>query len=234
MAEAENPGPARLAVLISGSGTTLKNLLEKIARGDLPAEVVLVVSSSSHVGGLRIAHEAGIPCVVLPRENYPSRHAYSQALFEHCRNAQAAWVVMGGFLKRVSLPPDFVNRVINIHPSLIPAFCGQGFYGHRVHAAVLEYGAKLTGCTVHFVDDEYDHGPIILQRAVPVLDDDTPDRLAARVFAEECVAYPDAIRALLSGRVHVEDRRVRVLPIQDADAGLAPRPPEDLEEKSQP
>ena len=98
---------------------------------------------------------------------------------------------MGGFLKHVLIPADFENRVVNIHPALIPAFCGQGFYGHRVHEAVLDAGAKMSGCTVHFVDNVYDHGPIILQRTVPVLDDDTPDTLAARVFAAECEAYPE-------------------------------------------
>ena len=106
---------------------------------------------------------------------------------------------------------DFQHRVTNIHPALIPAFCGRGFYGHRVHEAVLEYGAKVSGCTVHFVDNQYDHGPIILQRPVPVRDDDTPDTLAARVFAEECEAYPEAIRLFAEGRLRVEDRRVRII-----------------------
>ena len=132
---------------------------------------------------------------------------------------------MGGFLKRVTIPDDFANRVTNIHPGLIPAFCGQGFYGHRVHEAVLEYGAKLSGCTVHFADNQYDHGPIILQRAVPVLDDDTPDALAARVFEAECEAYPEALRLIAAGRVKVEGRRVRILPassrVPEAEAASA-------------
>ncbi|MBC7351484.1 MAG: phosphoribosylglycinamide formyltransferase, partial [Thermogutta sp.] len=109
----------------------------------------------------------------------------------------------------------FENRVVNIHPALIPAFCGQGFYGLRVHQAVLDYGAKITGCTVHFADNLYDHGPIILQRVVPVLDDDTPETLAARVFAEECKAYPEAITLIAEGRVQVEGRKVRILPPKD-------------------
>ena len=117
---------------------------------------------------------------------------------------------MGGWLKLVVIPDDFQNRVMNIHPALIPAFCGKGFYGHRVHEAVLEYGAKISGCTVHFVDNQYDHGPIILQRTVDVLTDDTPDTLAARVFAAECEAYPEALRLFAAGRLRVEDRRVRV------------------------
>ena len=119
---------------------------------------------------------------------------------------------MGGFLWRITIPDDFANRVTNIHPGLVPAFCGKGYYGHRVHEAVLEYGAKLSGCTVHFADNQYDHGPVILQKAVPVLDDDTPDTLAARVFEAECEAYPEALQLIADGRVRVEDRRVRILP----------------------
>jgi folate-dependent phosphoribosylglycinamide formyltransferase PurN len=99
---------------------------------------------------------------------------------------------------------------MNIHPSLIPAFCGRGFYGHHVHEAVLAYGVKITGCTVHFADNQYDHGPIILQRAVPVWDDDTPESLAARVFEQECEAYPEAIRLYAAGRLQLEGRRVRI------------------------
>jgi folate-dependent phosphoribosylglycinamide formyltransferase PurN len=117
---------------------------------------------------------------------------------------------MGGFLKQVAIPADFVNRVINIHPSLIPAFCGHGYYGHHVHEAVLQYGAKLSGCTVHFVDNDYDHGPIILQRSVPVLDEDTPESLAARVFAQECIALPEAIRLFAENRLQMMGRRVRI------------------------
>jgi phosphoribosylglycinamide formyltransferase-1 len=119
---------------------------------------------------------------------------------------------MGGWLKLVLIPADFQYRVMNIHPALIPAFCGKGFYGHRVHEAVLEYGAKVSGCTVHFVDNQYDHGPIVLQRVVEVLDDDTPDTLAARVFEAECGAYPEALRLFASGRLHLQGRRVLLTP----------------------
>ena len=108
------------------------------------------------------------------------------------------------------IPPEFAGRVMNIHPALIPAFCGKGYYGHHVHEAVLAAGVKLTGCTVHFADNEYDHGPIIVQKAVPVLDDDTPETLAARVFEMECEAYPEAIELFAAGRLVVEGRRVRI------------------------
>ncbi|MCE5268239.1 MAG: phosphoribosylglycinamide formyltransferase, partial [Planctomycetaceae bacterium] len=174
--------PFRIAVLISGGGTTLRNLIEKIAAGRLPVEIRLVVSSSPTAGGLRFAADAGIPSTVIERKTFASQDDFSRAIFDRCRESKIDLIVMGGFLKRITIPDDFTNRVVNIHPALMPAFCGEGFYGHRVHEAVLDYGAKLSGCTVHFADNQYDHGPIILQRAVPVLDDDTPGTLAARVF----------------------------------------------------
>lgn len=204
--------PLSIVVLISGGGTTLKNILEKRAAGKLRVDVKLVISSNAKARGLDIAAAAGIPTKVLRGRDFTAPELYSEAIFNACREVSPDYVVMGGFLSYVPIPPDFENRVINIHPALIPAFCGKGFYGHHVHEAVLEYGAKISGCTVHFVDNEYDHGPVILQRAVPVLDDDTPDTLAARVFAAECEAYPEALALLSSGRVIVAGRRVRVMP----------------------
>ncbi len=200
--------PLSLAVWISGGGTTLGNLLEKISAGELDAEVKLVISSSPQAGGLQFAAEASIPSRVIRKADYGDAPSYSQAMFEPCRQAGVELVVMGGFLKHVLIPPDFENRVMNIHPGLIPAFCGKGFFGRHVHQAVLDYGAKLSGCTVHFADNQYDHGPIILQRAVPVLDDDTAESLAARVFEQECLAYPEAIQQYAEGRLQVVGRRV--------------------------
>jgi phosphoribosylglycinamide formyltransferase 1 len=204
--------PFRISVLISGGGTTLRNLIEKIAAGELPVEIVLVVSSSPTARGLQFAHDAGIPSAVIERKGFADQDAFSREIFDNCRRRGAELVVMGGFLKRVTIPADFANRVVNIHPALVPAFCGEGFYGHHVHESVLEYGAKLSGCTVHFADNQYDHGPVIVQRAVPVLDDDTPDTLAARVFEAECEAYPEALRLIATGQVSVEGRRVRIRP----------------------
>jgi phosphoribosylglycinamide formyltransferase 1 len=206
------PTPFRIAVLISGGGTTLRNLIEKIAAGRLRVEIALVVSSAPEARGLRFAQDAGIPAAVIERNAFCCQDDFSQAVFARCRDVGTDLVVMGGFLKRLTIPADFANRVTNIHPGLIPAFCGQGYYGHHVHEAVLEYGARISGCTVHFADNQYDHGPVILQKAVPVLDDDTPDALAARVFEAECVAYPEAIQLIADGRVRVEGRRVRVAP----------------------
>lgn len=204
--------PLRLAVLISGTGRTLKNLLARVAAGTLDAEICLVISSTARAGGLQYAKEAGVPAAVFPRSQFGSQDDYSQAVFDACRNARAELVVLAGFLKRLTIPADFVNRVVNIHPALVPAFCGKGFYGHHVHEAALAYGVKLSGCTVHFVDNEYDHGPVILQKAVPVLEDDTPESLAARVFEAETEAYPEAIQWIAEGRVTVDGRRVRIAP----------------------
>ena len=200
---------AIVAVLISGGGTTLRNLLQKIAVGSLPVQIGLVVSSSPTAGGLHYAAEAQIPSLVIERKNFATAEAFSDANFAAIRQASAGLVVMGGYLKHLLIPPDFSGKVVNIHPALIPAFCGQGFYGRRVHEAVLEHGAKVSGCTVHFVDNEYDHGPIILQRVVPVLDDDTPETLAARVFAAECEALPEALKLIVSGQIRADGRRVR-------------------------
>jgi phosphoribosylglycinamide formyltransferase-1 len=199
-----------VAVLISGGGTTLRNLLERIEAGQLAIEIRLVVSSSPQAGGLEFARQASIPSRVVQRRQFSSGEEFSQAVFGPCREAGARLVVMGGFLKHVLIPPDFENRVINIHPALIPAFCGKGFYGQRVHQAVLDYGAKISGCTVHFADNHYDRGPIILQRSVEVRDDDTAESLARRVFQQECEAYPEAIRLFAAGLLAVEGRRVLV------------------------
>jgi phosphoribosylglycinamide formyltransferase-1 len=199
--------PLRLAVLISGAGTTLQNLIQTIAAKRLDAKIELVVSSSATTGGMEFARTAGIPTLAVPPGNSQPPQEFSEAVFGPCRQAGVQIVAMGGFLKHVLIPPDFQNRVTNIHPALIPNFCGSGMYGQRVHETVLQSGARMSGCTVHFVDNQYDHGPIILQRSVPVLDDDTPEKLSARVFAAECEAYPEALRLIGKGRVRVENQR---------------------------
>ncbi len=186
-------GPIRLAVLISGGGTTLLNFLEKIRSRELDAEVCLVIASRVGIAGIERARAAGLRCEVVARKEFSSTETFSEEIFAQCRSAQVELVCLAGFLSLIRIPPDFTRRVLNIHPSLIPAFCGKGFHGHHVHEAALARGVKLSGCTVHFADNEYDHGPILVQKAVPVLDGDSPDSLAARVFAAECLAYPEAI-----------------------------------------
>lgn len=191
--------PLRLVVLLSGSGRTLENLLEAIAAGRLPARVVAVVSSRPDVRGVAIAARAGLPVHVLPPAGRPLGE-WSAEIFAVCREASADLVVMAGFLHLVRIPADFTGRVVNIHPSLLPAFGGRGFHGMHVHRAALDRGCTVSGCTVHVVDDEYDHGRILLQEPVPVLADDTPESLAARVFAAECRALPEAIRRIAARR----------------------------------
>jgi phosphoribosylglycinamide formyltransferase-1 len=188
----------RLAVLVSGGGRTLANLLERIAAGTLSATVETVVSSKAGIRAVDIARAAGIPAHVLPPQGR-SRADWSAEIFTCCRAAGADLVVMAGFLHLVEIPEDFVGRVINIHPALLPAFGGQGYHGMHVHRAVLARGCTVSGCTVHLVDEEYDHGRILLQKAVPVEPLDTPESLAARVFAAECEALPDAINRLAAG-----------------------------------
>jgi formyltetrahydrofolate-dependent phosphoribosylglycinamide formyltransferase len=203
--------PLRLAVLLSGSGTTLQNLLDHIASGDLPATVAVVVSSNAAAFGLARAQQAGVPAHVVERKAAGSREEFSRRIFDHCRAAGADLVCLAGFLQLLTIPDDFHNRVLNIHPALIPAFSGKGFHGRHVHEAALAAGVKVSGCTVHFADNEYDHGPIVLQRVVEVRDDDTPETLAARVFEQECRAYPEAVRLFAQGRLRVEGRRVRII-----------------------
>jgi len=202
--------PLKLAVLISGSGRTLKNFLDLAAEGRLPVDVKLVVSSNPTAGGLAFAREAGIPIEVLDRRDFDSDQSYGEAVFAACRAAAVDYVAMAGFLKLAPVPSDFAGRVVNIHPALIPAFCGHGMYGHRVHQAVLDAGVKVTGVTVHFVDNQYDAGPIIWQQPVPVFDDDTAETLADRVFEAEKEAYPHVLRLLAAGKVKLEGRRVRI------------------------
>ena len=202
--------PVRLAVLLSGGGSTLQNLADRIAAGALPARIAVVVASRPDAYGLERARQATIPSRVVARKEYADVERFNDALHAALEPFAADLVVLGGFLSLFQPRSRYAGRVMNIHPALIPAFCGAGFYGDKVHRAVLESGVRVSGCTVHFADDQYDHGPIILQRTVPVLDDDTPDTLAARVFEQECEAYPEAIRLFAEGKLRVEGRRVLV------------------------
>lgn len=208
----------KLAVLISGSGRTLENFIELTGEDRLPIDIRLVVSSSPTAGGLKFAEAAGIPTVIVRRQEFVAGaegdQAFGDAVFDACRDAGVDIVAMAGFLKLAPVPADFVGRVVNIHPALIPSFSGPGMYGHRVHQAVIDAGVKVTGCTVHFVDNEYDHGPIIWQQPVPVFEDDTADTLAKRVFEVEKEAYPQVLQLLARGRIKIEGGRVRTLKAQ--------------------
>lgn len=205
--------PVRLAVCVSGGGTTLQNLLNRIDAGTLDARVVQVVASRPGIAAIAKAEKAGLSVAVADAaKRRTDLDAFSASVFDPIRESGADLVVLAGFLSLVKIPADFRDRVINIHPGLIPSFCGKGFYGERVHQAALDYGVKISGCTVHFASEEYDEGPIILQKVVPILEDDDAHALAARVFAAECEALPEAVSLFAAGRLKIEGRRVRVLP----------------------
>ena len=206
-----NRSPLRLAVLLSGGGTTLQSIIDHIEAGTLSASIVVVISSHPDAYGLVRAKRHGLEAICLPWKAYRDAQAYADELNRTLDRYAPDLIALAGFLRIFRYAPHYRGRVINIHPSLIPAFCGKGFYGLRVHQAALAYGVKVSGCTVHFADEEYDHGPIILQRVVPVLDHDTPETLAARVAIEERQAYPEVIQLFAEGRLHVQGRRVNIL-----------------------
>jgi formyltetrahydrofolate-dependent phosphoribosylglycinamide formyltransferase len=200
----------RLGVLLSGGGRTLENLLEHILAGKLAAEVAVVIASRPKIRGIDIGQVAGIPTHLVRPRDYPEVQAYSDAMVRLLDDARVDLACLAGFLSYWIIPDRYVGRVMNIHPALLPAFGGQGMYGHHVHGAVLARGCKVSGCTVHFVDNKYDEGPIILQRTVAAYAEDMPDDLAARVFVEECVAYPEAIRLYAEGRLRIDGRTVHI------------------------
>lgn len=207
---AQNKKPVRLGVLISGGGTTLMNILEYIKDGRLNAEVAVVISSRSNVAGVERAGNAGLQVKIIRKKDYPDINEFSSHIEEELVAANVDLVIQGGWLCLWKIPKRYEHRVMNIHPALLPSFGGEGMWGHYVHEAVLAKGCKVSGCTVHFCTNEYDKGPIIVQRACVVKDDDTPDTLAARVFREECIAYPQAIQMFAEGRIEVKDDRVKI------------------------
>jgi formyltetrahydrofolate-dependent phosphoribosylglycinamide formyltransferase len=189
----------------------LQNLIDHIEAGKLAAKIVVVISSNPEAYGLVRARRHGLESICVPWRAYHDARAYNDELNCTLDRYSPDLIALAGFVRKFCVAPHYHGRVINIHPSLIPAFCGQGYYGLRVHRAALAYGVKVSGCTVHFVDEEYDHGPIILQRVVPVLDHDTPEDLAERVAVEERKAYPEAIQLFAEGRLQVQGRWVTIL-----------------------
>jgi phosphoribosylglycinamide formyltransferase-1 len=206
----QNQKPVRLGVLISGGGTTLLNILEYVKQGRLNAKVAVVISSRSTVAGVERAKNAGLDVKIVRKKDYSDIDEFSKRLEDELAAANVDLVVQGGWLCLWKIPDRYENRVMNIHPALLPSFGGQGMWGHHVHEAVLKAGCKISGCTVHFCTNEYDKGPIIVQRACQVKDDDTPDTLAARVFEQECIAYPQAIGLFAEGKLLVQNGVVRV------------------------
>ena len=200
--------PLRLGVLISGSGRTMVNFAERIADGTLNATIAIVIASRADVAGVERARGLDLPTVIVPRKQFADVDSFSDAISAELDRAGVDLVTMAGFLSLYKIPDRYRWKVLNIHPALLPKFGGQGMYGHKVHEAVLAAGEKESGCTVHFADNAYDRGPILLQRSCPVLPGDSPDSLADRVFEQELIAYPEAINLIAVGRVKVENGKV--------------------------
>lgn len=202
----------RLGVLISGGGRSLQNFIDLSEAGRLKARVVKVVGSRSNAYGLERARRHDIPTAVVRRKDFADTEAFSAAITGELEAEDVELVAMAGFLCLYRIPDRYAGRIMNIHPALLPGFGGKGFYGDSVHEAVLGAGCKVSGCTVHFADNEYDHGPIIVQKAVPVEEGDDAHSLAARIFEKEKEAYPEAINLFAEGRLRIVEGRVEVLP----------------------
>lgn len=206
--------PTKIAVLVSGGGTNLQALIDAEARGELGnGKISLVISSKPGVFALERAARANIPSLVLSRRDYPDIAAYSRTLADTMTAAGIELVVLAGFLTIIDeqVYAAFPNRILNVHPALIPSFCGRGYYGLRVHEAALEKGVKVSGATVHIVTPECDAGPIVLQKAVSVLEGDTPESLQLRIMREaEWKILPEAVRLFCEGKITVENNKVHI------------------------
>lgn len=199
-----------LCVLASGRGSNLKSIIRSQKSGKISSKVAIVISNKSNSGALNIAKSYQIPNFHLSQKMFTSENEYVNNFFELLRNYDIDLIVLAGYMKLipVDIVKKFKNRIINIHPALIPSFCGKGLYGLKVHEAVLNYGAKVTGVTVHLVDEEYDTGPIVLQKTLKVKDDDTPESLQKRVLKWEHKMYPEAIKLFESKKFNIEGRKV--------------------------
>ncbi len=214
----------KLGVLISGGGSNLQSIIDHIEKGKLAAQIKIVVSNNAQVYGLMRAQKHGIPCAVLNHQDFANREDFDRELIRILQNAEVGLVVLAGFMR--ILTPSFLRafprKIINIHPALLPAFPGT-----HVQQKAIDYGVKFSGCTVHFVDEGVDTGPIIIQAVVPVLPDDTAETLAARILKEEHKIYPQAIRYFAEGRIFKSDRHVEISNIKDVDDAAMHNPPLD-------
>ncbi len=203
----------KLAALISGGGRTVLNFQERIERGELDASIELVIASRQNIKGIERAQDAGLRVEVIPKRSFPDTESFSAAIWraiDAVITPADGLVVLAGFLSLLEIPRPWAERVINIHPALLPSFGGQGMYGDRVHAAVLAAGERESGCTVHFADAKYDQGPVIGQKRCPVRPADDADTLAARVFELECQLYPAVVRAFAEDRISLKQGRVLI------------------------
>ncbi len=204
-ASSQAGAPLRLGILLSGGGRTMLNIQQEIDAGRLNARIAVVISSRSDIKGVELSRGLGLEPVVVRKRDYANITQFSQRIGEALNAAGVDLVIQAGWLCLWHIPKEYESRVMNIHPALLPSFGGQGMWGRHVHEAVLKAGCKVSGCTVHFCTNEYDKGPIIVQRCCEVKPDDDPDNLAARVFEQECIAYPEAIRLFAEGRIAVEN-----------------------------
>lgn len=195
----------KLGIMLSGGGRTMVNIAEQIEQGTLDAEIACVISSRGDVAGIDRACELDLEPVVIRKKDYADIESFSNEISKTLFAAGVDLVLQCGWMCLWKIPAELENKVMNIHPSLLPMFGGKGMFGHHVHEALVKHGCKISGCTVHFVNNEYDAGPIILQRSCPVRSDDTPEEVADKVFKQECKAYPAAIRLFASGNLEVRD-----------------------------
>lgn len=210
----------KIVAMVSGGGTNLQAIFDAIDRGEIDGEVTLVISSSRKAYALERARMRGIPVVALPLKAFATAEKCHAARHRALVEAQPDLIVLAGYLGILGADTirAFAGRILNIHPALIPSFCGKGMYGHHVHEAALEYGVKLSGATVHFVSEAIDAGPIVFQGSVPVLEGDTPDSLAERILPIEHELLPKAVGLFCEDRLVIEGRSVRILPSKEAEA----------------
>ncbi|MBP7461620.1 MAG: phosphoribosylglycinamide formyltransferase [Candidatus Delongbacteria bacterium] len=200
----------RLAVLVSGRGSNLQAILDSIASGSLKAQVALVITDNSQAGALQLAHRHEIPSVVLSRRDFSTSAAYQDFIVNTLRENEIGFIVLAGYLKKVpeAVIHQFYPRIVNIHPALLPAFGGKGFYGHHVHEAVIQAGCHYSGLTIHLVTPDFDRGPVVFQYAVHVDENDTPDSLASKILVFEHRFYPVIINQLVNSRFTIQNNRV--------------------------
>jgi len=203
----------KIAVFVSGGGSNFKAIHHQIQKREIPGEIVLVISNNPNCGAIEYANENSIPIIIINAVQYPNPHTRDEFLIETCLKAEIDLICLAGYMKM--LPPAFVkqyeNKILNIHPGLLPEFGGKGFFGMRVHEAVINSGKRESGATVHFVDEIYDHGPIILQKKVEVLETDTAESLAARILKLEHELFPEVVKAFCENKIIMENNIPKIL-----------------------
>ena len=203
----------KIAVFVSGGGSNFMAIHHQIKQGKIPGEIVLVISNNPNCGAIQFAEENSLPVLIINETRFPNPHTLNELLTDTCLKAEINLICLAGYMKM--LPPSFVkqyeNKILNIHPGLLPEFGGKGFFGKRVHKAVINSGKRESGATVHFVDEIYDHGPIILQKKVEVLESDTAESLAARILKLEHELFPEVVKAFCENKIIMENNIPKIL-----------------------